>query len=107
MPPEWEERWIAGTRRYDDASVLRALRYLRLETADPAALRSPPSRWELLAGAADRLAPVGNWKERLPTQARVHVHPGGHIPFWECPDLVGESLCRLAGIGNAGNARSH
>src|SRR5690606_21959463 len=24
MPPEWEASWIEGTRRYDDASVLRA-----------------------------------------------------------------------------------
>lgn len=98
MPPEWEEGWIAGSRRYDDASVLKALQYLRLETADPATLRSVPARWELIVGRRDRLAPVGVWKDALPAHARLHVHDGGHIPFWECPDLVGEALRRLAGV---------
>jgi pimeloyl-ACP methyl ester carboxylesterase len=99
MPPEWETRWIAASRRYDDAGVLRALRYLRVETADPAALQSVPDRWELVAGQADRLAPVGAWEDALPPRARLQVHPGGHLPFWECPDLVGDSLRRLAGMG--------
>lgn len=102
MPPEWEEGWITGTRRYDDASVLRALQYLRLATADPASLRSVPARWDLIAGASDRLAPVTAWKDELPPQARLHMHPGGHIPFWECPDLVRDSLRRLAGVGTPG-----
>jgi hypothetical protein len=103
MPPAWEEAWIAGTRRYDDAGVLRALQYLRLEAADPATLKTVPERWELIAGERDRLAPVGAWKDELPPHARAHVHPGGHIPFWECADLVGESLRSLAGIGKAGS----
>jgi pimeloyl-ACP methyl ester carboxylesterase len=97
MPPEWESRWIEASRGYDDASVLRALQYLRLETVDPAALKSVPDRWELVAGEADRLAPVGAWGAALPPQARLTVHPGGHIPFWERPDLVRDSLMRLAG----------
>ncbi len=102
MPPEWEAGWIAWTRHYDDASVLLALQYLRTQSADPEHLRSAPLQWELIAGEKDRLAPIGAWKEDLPAQARLTVHPGGHIPFWECPDLVGESLRRLAqpaGIG--------
>jgi pimeloyl-ACP methyl ester carboxylesterase len=96
MPSEWESRWIEASRRYDDAGVLRALQYLRLETADPSALKSVPDRWELIAGEADRLAPVGAWKDALPPHARLSVHPGGHIPFWERPDLVRESLTRLS-----------
>lgn len=102
MPPEWEAAWLAGTRRYDDASVLRALRYLRVESADPTTLASVPTRWELIAGQQDRLAPLGTWKDELPRSvpnARLTIHPGGHIPFWECPDLVGDALRRLSGIG--------
>jgi hypothetical protein len=102
IPPAWEDAWIAGTRRYDDASVLKALQYLRTESADPEFLRVTPRRWELIAGAQDRLASVGDWKDDLPAQARLTVHPGGHIPFWECPELVVDALRRLAqpaGIG--------
>jgi pimeloyl-ACP methyl ester carboxylesterase len=99
MPPEWEAAWLTGTRRYDDESVLRALRYLRVESADPATLASVPARWELIAGAQDRLVALGAWKDELPAQAKLTVHPGGHIPFWECPDLVGGALRRLSGIG--------
>jgi len=98
MPSDWEAAWLTGTRQYDDASVLHALQYLRTESADPETLASVPQRWELIAGAQDRLAPVGEWKEQLPVQARVTVHPGGHIPFWECPELVSGSLRRLAGL---------
>ncbi len=97
MPPEWEAQWIAASRRYDDASVLRALQYLRLEWADPAALVSVPDRWELIAGDADRLAPVGAWRDALPPQANLSVHAGGHLPFWEHPERVREALFRLAG----------
>jgi pimeloyl-ACP methyl ester carboxylesterase len=99
MPPEWEAAWIAGTRRYDDASVLHALQYLRREAADPASLKSVPDRWELIAGEKDRLAPAGSleaMRNNLPAHARLNIHPGGHIPFRECPGLVGESLRRLA-----------
>jgi pimeloyl-ACP methyl ester carboxylesterase len=99
MPPEWEEAWIAGTRRYDDASVLRALRYLRLKVADAENLLSAPDRWELVTGDADRLTPLASLhavRENLPPQARLHVYSGGHIPFWECPERVRESLHRLA-----------
>jgi pimeloyl-ACP methyl ester carboxylesterase len=101
MPPEWEENWIAGTRRYGDAEILKALQYLRLEVADAAALASLPQAslpiaWDLLAGSADRLAPPGAWREELPPVARLQVYAGGHIPFWECPDLVGESLRNLS-----------
>jgi hypothetical protein len=95
MPPDWERSWIEGTRRYDDASVLRALQYLRVQTADPQALAATPTRWELLAGARDRLAAVGPWQGELPPHARLTVHPGGHIPFWECPALIGDALRRL------------
>jgi hypothetical protein len=102
MPPEWEENWIAGTRRYDDASVLRALQYLRTVVVDPRALsESPlplPAGWELLAGARDRLAPVGDWKEALPASANMRAYDGGHIPFWECPALLGESLRDLSQV---------
>jgi pimeloyl-ACP methyl ester carboxylesterase len=97
MPPEWEARWIEAARGYSDASVLRALQYLRLETVDPAALKSVPGRWELIAGEADRLAPVGAWKAELPPRARLTLHPGGHIPFWERPELVKDALMRLVG----------
>ena len=96
MPPEWEARWIEASRRYDDAGVLRALQYLRLEAVDPTALRSVPDRWELIAGEADRLAPVGAWKDALPAHARLHAHGGGHLPFWERPDLVRDALTRLS-----------
>ncbi len=99
MPPEWETAWLAGTRRYDDASVLAALRYLRLQTAEPRTLTSVPARWELLAGSQDRLAPAGAWRDELPDTARLTLYEGGHIPFWECPDLVGASLQRLATPG--------
>jgi pimeloyl-ACP methyl ester carboxylesterase len=99
MPPEWEARWIEASRRYDDAGVLRALRYLRIEIVDPAALKSVPDRWELIAGEADRLAPVGAWKDALPAHARLNVHAGGHLPFWEQQDLVRSALKRLAGAG--------
>jgi hypothetical protein len=101
MPPAWETAWLAGTRVYDDPSVLRALQYLRTQTADPEHLRSAPLRWELIAGTQDRLAPVGDWKDALPPQARLTVHPGGHITFWECPDLIRASLRRLAGLASA------
>jgi pimeloyl-ACP methyl ester carboxylesterase len=101
MPPEWEENWIAGTRRYDDAEILRALQYLRLETVDAGALRALPSAslpvgWDLIAGARDRLAPAGEWKDALPAAARLHVYDGGHIPFWECPEQVRDSLHTLS-----------
>jgi pimeloyl-ACP methyl ester carboxylesterase len=103
MPPEWEENWIAGTRRYGDAEILQALQYLRLEVVDMegGALRGSsgivlPRAWELIAGARDRLAPVGEWKNALPEGARLHVYDGGHIPFWECPDLMEKSLYRLS-----------
>lgn len=96
MPPEWEAAWLAGTRRYDDASVLRALQYLRLQTADPRTLVTVPDRWELLAGTQDRLAPVGAWRDELPAHARLTVYDGGHIPFWEHPALIRDSLHRLA-----------
>lgn len=99
MPPAWEENWIAGTRRYGDAEILRALRYLRLETVDAGALRSLPAAWELIAGARDRLAPAGEWKDALPSVAHLHVYDGGHIPFWECPDLMEESLRNLSRAG--------
>lgn len=99
MPPEWEASWIEGTRRYDDASVLRALQYLRLQVAEPAMLRTVPDRWELLAGARDHLAAVEPWRNQLSPHARLTMYPGGHIPFWECPDLIGEALRRLAGEG--------
>jgi pimeloyl-ACP methyl ester carboxylesterase len=101
MPPEWESRWIEASRRHDDASVLRALQYLRIETADASELKSTPDRWELIAGEADRLAPVGAWKDALPPHARLGVHPGGHLPFWERPDLVRDSLRRLSGSGDS------
>jgi pimeloyl-ACP methyl ester carboxylesterase len=52
----------------------------------------------LIAGIQDRLAPPGAWKHELPKPARVTIHPGGHIPFWECPELVDGALHRLAGI---------
>ena len=114
MPPEWEENWIAGTRRYGDAEILHALRYLRLETVDAAALRTlPPSSlpagWELIAGARDRLAPVGEWKDSLPLGAprpsvHLHVYDGGHIPFWECPELMEKALYNLS--RNVLNARA-
>jgi pimeloyl-ACP methyl ester carboxylesterase len=104
MPPEWEARWIEASRGYDDAGVLRALQYLRLEAADPAALLSVPDRWELIAGEADRLAPVGAWKDALPSHARLSVHGGGHLPFWERPELVTAALRRLAGIVPAADA---
>jgi pimeloyl-ACP methyl ester carboxylesterase len=101
MPPEWEENWIAGTRRYGDAEILQALQYLRLETVDVGALRvlpaaSLPSGWDLIAGARDRLAPVGEWRDALPEGAHLHVYDGGHIPFWECPELVEKSLYSLS-----------
>lgn len=99
MPPEWETRWIEASRRHDDASVLRALRYLRIETADPAALKSVPDRWELIAGGADRLAPVGAWQDALPAHANLRIHAGGHLPFWERQDLVRDALRRLSGLG--------
>src|SRR5690606_24977163 len=92
MPPEWEASWIEGTRRYDDASVLRALQYLRLQVAEPAMLRTVPDRWELLAGTRDHLAAVEPWRNELPPHASLTMYPGGHIPFWECPDLIGEAL---------------
>lgn len=98
MPPEWEAAWLEGTRRYSDASVLRALQYLRLEAANAANLATVPVRWELLAGLQDRLAAVGEWKNDLPAHARLIEHPGGHLPFWECPGLIAESLRRLAGL---------
>jgi len=102
MPPEWEAAWLAGTRRYDDASVLSALQYLRLETAEVENLVSVPARWELIAGRQDRLAPTAGWIDALPAHAphaRAVMHPGGHIPFWECPELIAEALRRLAGAG--------
>jgi pimeloyl-ACP methyl ester carboxylesterase len=95
MPPDWEAAWIEGTRRYDDKSVLRALQYLRLEHADLSALTSVPQRWELIAGVQDRLAPLGAWTDALPRHARLTTHAGGHIPFWECPELMAASLDRL------------
>ena len=98
IPPDWEARWIEASRGYDDESVLRALQYLRLEAADPAALKSVPVRWELIAGEADRLAPVGAWRDALPPHAKLTVHGGGHLPFWERPDLVGDAMRRLAGM---------
>lgn len=99
MPPEWEEAWLTGTRRYNDASVLRALQYLRLESADVESLVSVPTRWELIAGTQDRLAPTAGWVDALPARAphaRAVVYPGGHIPFWECPNLIADALHRLA-----------
>ena len=101
MPPEWEENWIAGTRRYTDTEILHALQYLRLETVDMGALQALPaaalpSRWELILGARDRLAPAGEWRESLPAVACLHVYDGGHIPFWECPELIQQSLNRLS-----------
>jgi pimeloyl-ACP methyl ester carboxylesterase len=101
MPSEWEENWIAGTRRYDDASVLQALRYLRLETVDLATVQAlaptqRPAGWDLLAGSSDRLAPQGAWCETLPEPARVYVYESGHIPFWECPDRMEKSLTELS-----------
>lgn len=96
MPPAWEAAWLAGTRRYDDASVLAALRYLRQQTAEPRTLTSVPRRWELLAGSQDRLAPAGAWRNELPDGAALTLYEGGHIPFWECPDLVRAALQRLA-----------
>ena len=97
MPPEWEANWIAATRRYDDASVLAALRYLRLEVvADPSSLRAPAAGWSLIAGAQDRLAPPGAWRDALPTGARLDVYEGGHLPFQERPDLVTSHLERLS-----------
>ncbi len=101
MPPEWEAAWIVGTRRYDDAGVLRALRYLRLQTAEPRMLRTVPDRWELIAGTQDRLAPAGAWRDELPAQARLTVYEGGHIPFWEHPGLIRDALRCLAGPGPA------
>jgi hypothetical protein len=103
MPPDWEAAWIVGTRRYDDASVLRALQYLRLEHADVDTLASVPARWELIAGEHDRLAALSSWADTLPTHARLTVHPGGHIPFWECPDLMAAALNRLVGRGEVMN----
>jgi pimeloyl-ACP methyl ester carboxylesterase len=100
MPPPWEAAWLEGTRRYDDESVLNALQYLRLEAADPATLATVPTRWELIAGAQDRLAMVGDWRTDLPAHARLSIHPGGHIPFWECPELIAASLKRLANLSN-------
>ena len=105
MPPEWEENWIAGTRRYNDAQILHALQYLRLETVEVSTLSvlpatSLPSRWELIVGARDRLARVGEWKDTLPQMlpevVQVHVYDGGHIPFWECPELMEKSLNTLS-----------
>jgi pimeloyl-ACP methyl ester carboxylesterase len=98
MTPDWEANWIAGTRRYSDGEVLRALRYLRLEVVDPAALpeASLPARWELIAGEQDRLAPAGAWREALPARARLHVFAGGHIPFQECPGLIETCLFNLS-----------
>ena len=100
MAPEWEANWIAATRRYDDASVLEALRFLRLRTVeDPSALRVPQAGWRLLAGSQDRLAPAASWKDALPSGARLQVYEGGHLPFQECPEAVGEALRRLSSGG--------
>lgn len=96
MPPEWEAAWLAGTRRYDDADVLRALQYLRLQTAEPHTLSTVPDRWELLAGTQDRLAPNAAWRDKLPAHAHLTVYEGGHVPFQECPDLIRAALRRLA-----------
>lgn len=101
MPPEWEARWLEASRRYTDDSVLDALRYLRTEVVDlaePGGLRAVPARWELVAGDADRLAPAQAWQGLLPPGARGHVLPGGHLPFWEHPDVVRGALRRLAGM---------
>ena len=107
MPPAWEENWIAGTRRYGDADILQALQYLRLETVDLETVKGGalgdasrsaalPVKWELIAGLRDRLAPVGDWKDALPEGAHLRVYDGGHIPFWEAPELVKNSLSTLS-----------
>lgn len=104
MPPEWEEKWIAGTRRYGDAEILRALQYLRLEVVDTASLRHAeglsgsrlPQEWRLVGGSRDRLAPVEGWKNDVPAGVTVEVYDGGHIPFWEHPEILERNLLEMS-----------
>ena len=94
IPPQWEEQWLAGTRGYSNAELIHGLEFLRNTVVDPHSLSSVPSRWELLAGSGDLLAtpiPDGG----APPNALYLQYVGGHLPFWECPDIIRASLNRL------------
>ncbi len=94
IPAAWEEAWIAFTRDYAHEELSDGLKFLRQTRIDPEELR-PPARWEIVVGENDRLAPPGEWTAHLPAGTGLHHYPGGHLPFWEAPDLVRDCLQRL------------
>ncbi len=98
IPRPWEQAWLAGTERYTDAELTEGLEFLRKVEVDSALLPLAPSRWELIVGEHDRLAPPGDWELSLPAQAEVIRFPGGHLPFWECPEAMLAALGRLTAI---------
>ena len=96
IPAEWEENWIAGARNYSDAELIQGLDFLKDIVVETSTLHSVPDRWELLFGDQDLLAP-DRGMETLPPRAVRTDYAGGHLPFWECPELIRTSLQRLVG----------